>query len=213
MAGVGSPTTVSPGCAVLEVHRLQMDVAAMNRQVAMMMKLTDESIAAIKAAQKARQSARIKIDKQLTPIKLKCSKRAVFHPAVKMIGGTNPEQEECGHGQNIQTQSFLDPGERRSNTGKVKVKVKQLDYQRWVWSIIVLYGGLGDLEAVSKLAVASKQKVFVLLYRKCRVLRLMLSFVMVKRLTVQQTTAKALAETREKLMEEEEKKKKMKESS
>lgn len=65
MAGTGSPYNSSPANGNLEVLRMQMDVDSMSRQSAMMIKLTEESIAALKLAQKTRQPVRLKIDKQV----------------------------------------------------------------------------------------------------------------------------------------------------
>uniref|UniRef100_A0A915PR47 OCEL domain-containing protein n=1 Tax=Setaria digitata TaxID=48799 RepID=A0A915PR47_9BILA len=64
MAGAGSPRSSSPSNSSLEVLRMQVDTTSMSRQSAMMIKLTDESIAALKVAQKSRQPVRLKIDKQ-----------------------------------------------------------------------------------------------------------------------------------------------------
>uniref|UniRef100_A0A0R3RX29 OCEL domain-containing protein n=1 Tax=Elaeophora elaphi TaxID=1147741 RepID=A0A0R3RX29_9BILA len=64
MAGIGSPRNSSPVNGNLEVLRMQMDIDSMSRQSAMMIKFTDESIAALKVAQKTRQPVRLKIDKQ-----------------------------------------------------------------------------------------------------------------------------------------------------
>ncbi|KAM3717371.1 Sterol 3-beta-glucosyltransferase [Dirofilaria immitis] len=64
MAGASSPRSSSPASASSEVLRMLMDTNSMSRQSAMMIKLTDESIAALKIAQKTRQSIRLKIDKQ-----------------------------------------------------------------------------------------------------------------------------------------------------
>lgn len=65
MAGIGSPHNSSPASSSLEVLRMQMDTDSMARQSAMMIKLTDESIAALKVAQKTRQPVRLKIDRQV----------------------------------------------------------------------------------------------------------------------------------------------------
>lgn len=68
MAGTSSPRNSSSAGANLEVLRMQMDTDLMSRQSAMMIKLTDESIAALKVAQKTRQPIRLKIDKQVCPL-------------------------------------------------------------------------------------------------------------------------------------------------
>lgn len=65
MAGSKSPYNSSPINDNLEVLRMQMDTDLMARQSAVMIKLTDESIAALKIAQKTRQPVRLKIDKQV----------------------------------------------------------------------------------------------------------------------------------------------------
>ncbi|KAK6108222.1 RNA polymerase II elongation factor ELL family protein [Brugia pahangi] len=72
MAGTGSPRNSSPSGS-LEVLRMQMDTGSMTRQSAMMIKLTDESLAALKVAQKTQQPVRLKIDKQGGAIEIGCS--------------------------------------------------------------------------------------------------------------------------------------------
>ncbi|VDM96746.1 unnamed protein product [Thelazia callipaeda] len=65
MAGTRSPRSLSPnGGGSLEVLKMQMDTNMVSRQSAMMVKLTEECIIAIKAAQRNRQHIRLKIDKQ-----------------------------------------------------------------------------------------------------------------------------------------------------
>ncbi|KAM3717370.1 RNA polymerase II elongation factor ELL [Dirofilaria immitis] len=76
MAGASSPRSSSPASASSEVLRMLMDTNSMSRQSAMMIKLTDESIAALKIAQKTRQSIRLKIDKQGGTIEIGCSGHA-----------------------------------------------------------------------------------------------------------------------------------------
>lgn len=65
MAGTGSSRNSSPVNGSLEVLRMQMDIDSMSRQSAMMIKFTDESITALKLAQKTRQPVLLKIDKQV----------------------------------------------------------------------------------------------------------------------------------------------------
>ncbi|CAG9532969.1 unnamed protein product [Cercopithifilaria johnstoni] len=73
MAGIGSPRNSFPVNGSLEVLRMKMDIDSMSRQSAMMIKFTDESIAALKLAQKTRQPIRLKIDKQGGAIEIGCS--------------------------------------------------------------------------------------------------------------------------------------------
>ncbi|EJW88352.1 hypothetical protein WUBG_00738, partial [Wuchereria bancrofti] len=87
MAGTGSPRNSSPSGS-LEVLRMQMDTDSMARQSAMMIKLTDESLAALKVAQKTRQPVRLKIDKQGGAIEIGCSGQATkFRFVIQEVPG------------------------------------------------------------------------------------------------------------------------------
>ncbi|VDK81350.1 unnamed protein product [Litomosoides sigmodontis] len=89
MAGTGSPfNSSSPANGDLAVLRMQMDVDSMSRQSAMMIKLTEESIAALKVAQKTRQPVRLKIDKQGGAIEIGCSGQATkFRFVIQEVPG------------------------------------------------------------------------------------------------------------------------------
>ncbi|VDK66051.1 unnamed protein product [Onchocerca ochengi] len=88
MAGTSSPRNSSSAGANLEVLRMQMDTDLMSRQSAMMIKLTDESIAALKVAQKTRQPIRLKIDKQGGTIEIGCNGQATkFRFVIQEVPG------------------------------------------------------------------------------------------------------------------------------
>ncbi|VBB28042.1 unnamed protein product [Acanthocheilonema viteae] len=88
MAATGSPHNSSSINGNLEVLRMQMDIDSMSRQSAMMIKLTDESIAALKVAQKTRQPVRLKIDKQGGTIEIGCSGQATkFRFVIQEVPG------------------------------------------------------------------------------------------------------------------------------
>ncbi|VDO20022.1 unnamed protein product [Brugia timori] len=87
MAGTGSPRNSSPSGS-LEVLRMQMDTGSMTRQSAMMIKLTDESLAALKVAQKTQQPVRLKIDKQGGAIEIGCGGQATkFRFVIQEVPG------------------------------------------------------------------------------------------------------------------------------
>uniref|UniRef100_A0A1I7V5U1 OCEL domain-containing protein n=1 Tax=Loa loa TaxID=7209 RepID=A0A1I7V5U1_LOALO len=88
MAGTGSPRNSSPANNNIEVLRMQVDIDLMARQSAMMIKLTDESIAALKVAQKTRQPVRLKIDKQGGAIEIGCGGQATkFRFVIQEVPG------------------------------------------------------------------------------------------------------------------------------
>ncbi|VDO30329.1 unnamed protein product [Onchocerca flexuosa] len=88
MAGTSSPRNSSSSGASLEVLRMQMDTDSMSRQSAMMIKLTDESIAALKVAQKTRQPIRLIIDKQGGTIEIGCNGQATkFRFVIQEVPG------------------------------------------------------------------------------------------------------------------------------